>query len=56
MRRFKSPEHAQLFLEPFGTVGDHFRVGRYRTPAGVRHQLLQERRAIWQEVVGLHVT
>jgi putative transposase len=28
MRRFKSPEHAQRFLEPFGTVGDHFRVGR----------------------------
>ena len=53
MRRFKSPEQAQRFLEPFGTVGDHFRTGRYRTPAGVRRQLLAERRRTWREVVGL---
>src|SRR6266852_4613781 len=44
MRRFKSAEHAQRFLEPFGAVGDHFRTGRYRTPANTRRQLLAERR------------
>ncbi len=33
MRRFKSPEHVQSFLRPFGAIGDHFRIGRYRTPA-----------------------
>jgi len=53
MRRFKSPEQAQRFLAPFGAVGDHFRVGRYRTPAIARRQLLAERRRTWREVVGL---
>jgi putative transposase len=53
MRRFKSPEQAQRFLGPFGVVGDHFRVGRYRTPAIARRQLLAERRCTWREVVGL---
>ena len=53
MRRFKSPEHAQRFLGPFGAVGDHFRVGRYRTAAAVRRQLLVERHSSWREVVGL---
>jgi putative transposase len=55
MRRFKSPEHAQQFLGPFGMVGDHFRVGRYRTPADVRRQLLVERHGTWREVVGLRL-
>jgi putative transposase len=27
--RFKSPGHAQRFLEPFGQVGDHFRPRRH---------------------------
>lgn len=53
MRRFKSPDQVQRFLGPFGAVGDHFRVGRYRTPASVRRQLLAERCATWREVVGL---
>jgi len=55
MRRFKSPEHAQRFLGPFGAVGDHFRVGRYTAPAGTRRQLLVERQSTWQEVVGIQV-
>jgi len=55
MRRFKSAEHAQGFLGPFGAVGDHFRVGRYRTAAATRRQLLVERHSIWREVVGLRV-
>jgi putative transposase len=53
MRRFKSPEQAQSFLGAFGAVGDHFRTGRYRTPAIARRQLLAERRRTWREVVGL---
>jgi putative transposase len=53
MRRFKSPEHAQQFLAPFGAVGDHFRTGRYRTPAAGRRRLLAHQRRAWREVVGL---
>ncbi len=53
MRRFKSPEHAESFLSPFGAVGDHFRVGRYRTAATVRRQLLVDRHSSWRQVVGL---
>ena len=53
MRRFKSPEQAQRFLGAFGAMGDHFRTGRYRTPAIARRQLLKERRRTWREVVGL---
>src|SRR5437870_12078696 len=53
MRRFKSPEQAQRFLGPFGVMGDHFRTGRYRTPAIARRQLLAEQRRTWREVVGL---
>ena len=53
MRRFKSPEHAQRFLGPFGAVGDHFRTGRYRTPAADRRRLLSDRLRTWREVVGL---
>jgi putative transposase len=29
LRRVKSPEHAQRFLEPFGQVGNHFRPRRH---------------------------
>jgi putative transposase len=53
MRRFKSPEQAQRFLLPFEAVGDHFRTGRYRTPAAERRQILADRRRTWSEVVGL---
>jgi putative transposase len=55
MRRFKSAEHAQRFLGPFGTIGDHFRVGRYRTVAATRRHLLVERHSTWREVVGVQV-
>jgi putative transposase len=51
MRRFKSPEHAQRFLGPFGAIGDHFRIGRYRNPAPARRQLLAEQSRTWREVV-----
>jgi putative transposase len=55
MRRFKSAEHAQRFLGPFGAIGDHFRVGRYTTVAATRRQLLVERHSTWREVVGIQV-
>lgn len=48
MRRFNSAEHAQRFLGPFGAVGHHFRIGRFRAPAGVRRQLLVERHSAWR--------
>jgi putative transposase len=51
MRRFKSAEHAQRFLGPFGAIGDHFRTGRYRNPAPARRQMLTDRSRIWREVV-----
>src|SRR6266851_1813695 len=51
MWRFKSPEQAQRFLGPFGAIGDHFRVGRYRNPALTRRQLMAERSHAWREVV-----
>jgi hypothetical protein len=38
LQRFKSPEHAQRFLSPFGPSSDHFRP---RLPAS--HRLLQTR-------------
>ena len=55
MRRFESAEQAQGFLGPFGTIGDHFRVGRYRARAATRRYLLVERHSSWREVVGLRV-
>ncbi len=51
MRRFKSPDQAQRFLGPFSAIGDHFRVGRFRSPAPARRLLLSERSRTWREVV-----
>jgi putative transposase len=51
MRRFKSAEHAQRFLGPFGAIGDHFRTGRYQNPAPARRQLLADRSRAWHEIV-----
>ncbi len=53
LQRFKSPEHAQQFLAPFGPISDHFRPRRHRLPAPAYHQLLQTRFATWREVTGL---
>jgi len=51
MRRFKSAEHAERFLGPFGAIGDHFRTGRYRNPAPARRQILADRSCAWNEIV-----
>ena len=53
LQRFKSPEHAQQFLAPFGPISDHFRPRRHLLPASEYHQLLQARFAEWREVTGL---
>jgi putative transposase len=53
LQRFKSPEHAQRFLSPFGPISDHVRPRRHLLPAPTYHQLLQTRFKIWRAVTGL---
>jgi putative transposase len=53
LQRFKSPEHAQQFLSPFGPIADHFRPRRHLFPAVQYHTLLQTRFTSWREVTGL---
>ncbi len=47
MRRFKSPEQAQRFLEPFGLIREHFCPGRHRLPAARHRAILTARFATW---------
>jgi putative transposase len=56
LQRFKSPEHAQQFLAPFGSISDHFRPRRHRLAAPAYHQLLQTRCTTWRAVTGLAAT
>jgi putative transposase len=50
MKRFKSPEHAQRFLEVQGIVAQHFRPKRHLFRAA-RYRRERERRfRVWQEV------
>ena len=50
MKRFKSPEHAQRFLEVQGIVAQHFRPKRHLLRAA-RYRRERERRfQVWQEV------
>jgi putative transposase len=53
LQRFKSPEHAQQFLSPFGPISDHFRPRRHLLPAPEYHQLLQTRFGEWRAAAGL---
>jgi putative transposase len=53
MRRFKSAEHAQRFLEPFSAVCNHFRPRRHRLSAGHYRQIMRERFQQWREIVRL---
>jgi len=53
LQRFKSPEHAQQFLSPYGPISDHFRARRHLFSAPENHQLLRTRFAEWREVIGL---
>ncbi len=53
MRRFKSPEQAQRFLEPFGPLRAHFCPGRHRRSARAHRAILVDRVATWREVTGI---
>jgi putative transposase len=53
MRRFKSPEQAQRFLEPFGPIYDHCCPQRHLLGAAAYRQELASRRVIWGEIAGL---
>jgi putative transposase len=53
MQRFKSPEQAQRFLEPFSSVCNHFRPRRHRLTATVYRRLMNEQRQTWREVTAV---
>ena len=53
LQRFKSPEHAQQFLSPFGPISNHFHPRRHLLPALKYHVLLQTRFVQWRELTGL---
>ena len=53
LQRFKSPDHAQRFLEPFSAVCNHFRPRRQRLSAAQYRQIRTERFRHWREVVRL---
>jgi putative transposase len=51
MQRFKSPEHAQRFLETFSAVCNHFRPRRHRLSAKHYRHIMRERFEEWRDVV-----
>jgi putative transposase len=53
MQRFKSPEQAQRFLEPFSSVCNHFRPRRHRLTATTYRRLMNEQRQTWREVTAV---
>jgi putative transposase len=53
LQRFKSPGHAQQFLEPFSAVCNHFRPRRHLLPAQQYRQIRTERFQQWREAVRL---
>ena len=56
MQRFKSPEHAQRFLETFSAVCNHFRPRRHRLSAKRYRQIMSERFQEWREIARLAPT
>jgi putative transposase len=50
MKRFKSPEHAQRFLEVHGILAAHFRPKRHLLSAARYQAERQTRFEIWREV------
>jgi len=52
-RRFRSPEQAQRFLEPFGPIREHFCPGRHKLSASDYRTTLNARFATWHEVGGI---
>jgi putative transposase len=53
LQRFKSPDHAQRFLEPFSAVQNHFRPRRHLLAADQYHRLRAERFHQWREAARL---
>ena len=56
MQRFKSPEHAQRFLETFSAVCNHLRPRRHRFSAERYRQTMRQRFQQWREIVRLAQT
>jgi putative transposase len=52
MRRFKSAEHAQRFVEVHGIIASHFRPRRHHLPAADYRVLRSKRSRVWNEVTG----
>jgi putative transposase len=50
LQRFKSADHAQLFLGPFSAVSNHFRPRRHLFTASGYRQIRTERHAVWRDV------
>src|SRR5919109_1167384 len=48
LQRFKSAEHAQAFLEPFGAVCNQFRPRRHRLSAHQYREIMRDRFRMWQ--------
>jgi putative transposase len=53
LQRFKSPDHAQRFLEPFSALCNHFRPPRHLLPAEPYRQIRTERFRQWREAARL---
>jgi putative transposase len=53
MRRLKSPEQAQRFLERFGPIREHFCPGRHRLSGRAQRAILARRFALWRDVTGV---
>jgi putative transposase len=49
-RRFKTPDHTQRFLEPFGPIRQHFCPSRHLLPAAEYRAVMVVRRATWDEL------
>ncbi len=56
LQRFKSPEHAQQFLSPYGPISNHFRPRRHLLSAEHYRQIRAERFAQWRGVARLPAT
>ncbi len=53
LQHFKSPEHAQRFLELFSALCNHFRPRRHLLPADQYRHLRSERFEQWREAARL---
>jgi len=53
LQRFKSPGHAQRFLEPFSAVHNHFRPRRHLLSSDQYRQIRTQRFQQWREAARL---